>query len=70
MCRYNSNGNGPVAITPAVQPPYTKAEVVPDNALLAKGCIPLDPSRADFLGGEESVETIQKNPILHDKEEF
>ena len=68
---YNSAGNDPMpGIVPAVQPSYTKATVVDDKALLSNGCIKLDPSRKDFLGGKESQEMIDKNPILDAKDEL
>ena len=45
---------------------YTKAIIVDDDALLRKGCIPLNPARKDFLGGEVSQEMVDKNPTLLD----
>ena len=47
---YNSNGNGPMpSYGIADQRPYTKVAVVPDSAVLSRGCVKLDPRRDDFL---------------------
>jgi hypothetical protein len=68
---YNSKGNDPVPVDPAVQPHYSergdKSSVVPDDALMSKGCIPLDPERSDFLGQEETEKAVGESDTLKDK---
>ena len=68
---YNSKGNDPVPVDPAVQPHYSergdKSSAVPDDALMSKGCIPLDPERSDFLGQEETEKAVGESDTLKDK---
>ena len=65
---YNSKGNDPVPVDTPVQPLYAerghKASVVPDDALMAKGCIPLDPARTDFLGQEDTEKAVTESRTL------
>ena len=47
---FNSRSNSPLDVSVPIQPQYNPIKVLPDDAILKKGCQPLDRSRADFLG--------------------
>ena len=56
---YNSNGNGPMpSYGIADQRPYTKVDVVPDSAVLSRGCVKLDARRDDFLASSSEGEVL------------
>ena len=65
---YNSKKNAPLPIDPPVQPAYNPIDVVPDGALLARGCVPLSDSN-DFMGqaaADGAVDNSENQPVVLD----